>query len=353
MRVALAMMWVAAASGQPAASAEKTAAEVYKNVMVLRETPRGQFLSTMTLISGSLGVPCTYCHTQPFESDSKPAKVAARKMIQMTMDINAKNFGGKSVVTCNTCHQGSVHANGLAGLWNKTPPQIAEFKREEEPARAPASPDEVLPSADQILANYRKAVGGDQATSMHLEGFITSDLTPRPRVIDSYAVFPDRMMFGISFAGVQSKLLIHADHAWGISPQGVQELPLAQARTVMDLLQPVRFISSDAKAEFRGIERIDGRPYYCVVSTTAASVKWLYFDKQSGLLFKIHSEYPTPLGPEPVETIFGEYSDVSGVKMPFSITHSSVTDRTAYRFSKIEMNIAVDPARFDPPPAKQ
>jgi hypothetical protein len=167
------------------------------------------------------------------------------------------------------------------------------------------------------------------------------------------ADFPNRMFFATSLGDVAFNLGINADHAWAISPQGVQDVPIEQARAVTGLLQPVKGVSSDAKNEVTGIEQIDGRPYLRVVSTTAGSMKRLYFDKQSGLLYKVHTEYPTPLGPEPVDTTFEDYADVNGIQMPFSITNLPVTDRVVYRFSKIEMNVAVDPSKFDPPPAKK
>jgi cytochrome c2 len=342
-------------SGQSPSPAGKTAGEAFKNVVILRDTPQPQFLSAMQVISGSLGVQCTYCHAQPFDSDTKPAKVTARNMIKMTLEINAKNFGGKQVVSCNTCHQGSTHAGGSPALWDKTPQQLAEFKRQQQFTAAPANSAaaEVLPTVDQILASYRKAVGGDQAKSLHLEGFVTTDLNSRPRPIDTYAAFPDQLLFGITNAGIQSKLLINADHAWAISPQGVQDMPMEQAHQVMDLFQPVKFISSDATREVTGLEQVDGRPCFRVVSTDARAVNRLYFDQQNGLLHKVRTEYPTPLGPELVETILDDYADVAGIKMPFSIVHSALTDRVVYRFSKIEANVAVDRAKFEPPPAKK
>src|SRR5690348_15739723 len=80
-------------SGQAASPAGKTAAEAYKNVVLLGNTPQVEFLQTMQVISGSLGVACTYCHAQPFDADTKPAKGTARNMIKMTREINARDFG--------------------------------------------------------------------------------------------------------------------------------------------------------------------------------------------------------------------------------------------------------------------
>jgi hypothetical protein len=70
--------------------------------------------------SKALGVECDFCHDVPdMASDKNDKKLVARKMIQMTNDINDKWLKGmkdadKNKVTCATCHQG-----------HETPPKAA------------------------------------------------------------------------------------------------------------------------------------------------------------------------------------------------------------------------------------
>src|SRR5947209_10214935 len=120
-RTAALALGLAALAGM---SGAQTAAETYKNVVVLKDAPANQWGATMALISGSLGVGCTHCHDQALESDAKPAKTTARNMIRMVQEINARSFGGRAVVTCNTCHQGNARPNRIPAIWNKTPEQV-------------------------------------------------------------------------------------------------------------------------------------------------------------------------------------------------------------------------------------
>lgn len=71
----------------------------------------------MNFITQALGVTCGTCHAPRgnFASDEKPEKLTARRMLEMTRDINKQYFpdhkpkAGESVlgrVTCYTCHQG-------------------------------------------------------------------------------------------------------------------------------------------------------------------------------------------------------------------------------------------------------
>src|ERR1700688_942593 len=83
-------------------SADKKASEVFKNVQVLKDIPSDQLVPAMQFITSSLGVQCSYCHVEnAFDKDDKKPKQTARKMMQMMLDIDASNFEGKQIVTCN------------------------------------------------------------------------------------------------------------------------------------------------------------------------------------------------------------------------------------------------------------
>ena len=88
--------------------------------IIPKDTPRPQVIAQMQAIAASLGVACNYCHVQEgrggrndMAADEKPAKKAARGMMLLTRDINAKlpEAVGKSAdastrVGCATCHRG-------------------------------------------------------------------------------------------------------------------------------------------------------------------------------------------------------------------------------------------------------
>jgi len=85
----------------------------FKNLQVLPKTISKEELKTyMKAQSKALGVECDFCHDVPdMASDKNDKKQIARKMIQMTNDVNDKWLKGmkdadKNKVTCATCHQG-------------------------------------------------------------------------------------------------------------------------------------------------------------------------------------------------------------------------------------------------------
>jgi hypothetical protein len=88
--------------------------------IIPKDTPRPQVIQTMQAFTQSLGVACNYCHVQEgrggrndFASDEKAPKKAARGMMLLARDINAKlpEAIGKPAdattrVGCATCHRG-------------------------------------------------------------------------------------------------------------------------------------------------------------------------------------------------------------------------------------------------------
>src|SRR5258706_6861187 len=159
---AVAWLITVAAVGGQAAQPDRPpmGEEVFKNIQVLKGVPVDQFMGTMGFFSSSLGLNCTDCHSDESGgnwqkyADDTPLKRTARRMITMMQAINNDNFGGRQMVTCNTCHRGTSNPNVMPSLT-----QLYATPLPEEPgdpiAQAPRQPP-----ADQILDRYIQLVGG-------------------------------------------------------------------------------------------------------------------------------------------------------------------------------------------------
>lgn len=99
-------------AAQPAADASgPLASQVYQNVQVLNDLSVGEFTRVMLAITEWVAPKdqsCNYCHGDNLAEDSKYQKVVARRMLQMTRDINSKwqTHVAQTGVTCYTCHHG-------------------------------------------------------------------------------------------------------------------------------------------------------------------------------------------------------------------------------------------------------
>jgi photosynthetic reaction center cytochrome c subunit len=111
-----------ALNAAPASLGEPTpggppASSVYKNVQVLNDVGAAEFTRLMVAMTQwvSPDQGCAYCHVvSDMASDELYTKVVARRMLQMTRQINTdwKTHVANTGVTCYTCHRGQpVPAN--------------------------------------------------------------------------------------------------------------------------------------------------------------------------------------------------------------------------------------------------
>ncbi len=101
----------------------------YKNLQVFpKDTTAAVLVNAMKEFTRALGVRCEHCHVGEgndlskfdFVADTKPTKVTARKMAQMTAKLNeaVKDIGDPAVavkISCFTCHRGALKPATAAG----------------------------------------------------------------------------------------------------------------------------------------------------------------------------------------------------------------------------------------------
>jgi hypothetical protein len=348
------------ASGQVSPANEgKTAEQVYKNIKVLTGTPANELNQSMHLMKGATGMDCLYCHIErEWEKDVKPAKDVARAMITMMMDINRKNFGGRQVVTCNTCHNGRPVPAAM--------PVFPVF----EPAEAvkPA-----LPTVDQILAKYVQALGGEPAlrkvTSRAITGtqFIPTGpggTVPTPAAVERNQKAPNLVVTTYRAPTYSISQGFDGTTAWSQDQAGrVTEpvtLDVARAARAADLYEPLNLKRQYAQITIRGVEKVNGRDAYLVVGIPQGDKpESLYFDTQTGLLLRKQTVLPTPIGDSPYQMDFDDYRDTgSGVKFPFVIHMSPSNPRTelapeaTLRVSAVKDNAPIEDSKFAKPAAR-
>lgn len=109
---------------EPADPDSEPAREIYQNVQVLGDLTDAQFIRVMSAITEWVSPEqgCAYCHAEgeDLSSDSLYTKVVARRMLQMTRDINVnwEPHVAQTGVTCYTCHRGQPVP---AAVWYNDP----------------------------------------------------------------------------------------------------------------------------------------------------------------------------------------------------------------------------------------
>ena len=342
-----------------AATPEPLVDQTRKNIQVLKGLPESQIFMLMNAVSQSLGVTCDHCHVRAekltaegsrwaFERDDRPAKLTARRMMQMVLALNQNSFGGKTGVTCYTCHRGSTEVARMIPL--PPPPYVDP----DSPA-ATATPAP-LPPAKQILDKYLSAVGAGAANATTVQRGWIERSAGRNATIEVIARTPDRFIVTLASPADGTTVQTFIGTAgWVRTPKGVRvysasELPSGRQRLATYL--PVKVTARPEQMTVLGIRTIAGRPAYAVaVADEPGVTKTLSFDVESGLLVRSVRAVPTLLGPLSDQAEFEDYRDVDGMKLPFLIRTSDVApyDTATRRFTEGRANPPIDEQLFELP----
>ena len=357
-----------AAQAPPQPPAEK----VFKNIQVLKGVPVDEFLGSMGFISNALAVNCTYCHLgeggggwDEYAKDN-PKKLMARTMIVMVNTINKTHFGGRKVVTCVTCHNGSnvpATIRKLDAVYNTpTTDEPAAITRQ-----APGSP-----SAEQVLDKYIAAIGGAdrlaKLTSWTAKGTYIGYAEAQTVPLEIYARAPGQLTRIIRTFNGLSTTVFDGRNAWTSTPEAETPIPLRQLSG--SELDGARL---DAQLGFPGnIKQFltgwqgsvpsvlgDDKDLYVIQGNSPGGLPVkLYFDAESGLLVRQIRYTEAFLGRNMQQIDYDDYRDVGGVKMPFKWTLAWQSGQGRYELTDVQPNTAIDAARFAQPappaaPARQ
>lgn len=354
---------VSQAAGQAAPQDKPLMSEQYfKNIQLLRGIPIDEFLDTMGMFSAATGMNCVDCHVAesdgnwPKYAEDNDYKRTTRMMIVMMNTLNQSYFGGRRVLTCYSCHNGGRRPRTLPNL-------VTQYA-----VAPPSEPDEIdkpfpnAPSPDQVLDKYIQAVGGAQraasltsvvgkGTYRNFDDFDTSPVdliakSPNQRVEIRHTAYGD---FTTTYDG---------RNAWQSAPVEFKPIPvlalsggeLEGASVDARLLFPGKLKQAFNNWVSGPITVIDDHDVQIVQGNSAPGfpVK-LYFDVDSGLLLRSVRYSDSPVGRVPVQIDYSDYRDVSGLKMPFKWISTWTDGRTVFELSSIQINTAVDAARFAKP----
>jgi outer membrane lipoprotein-sorting protein len=323
---------------------EKTAEQVYKNIVIFKGVPASRLMQGMERISQFLGVECNHCHVpNEFEKDDKPAKQTARKMFQMVRTINTTLNTNR--VTCYTCHRGRLKPESMPPL-----PANAQPKPEITESTAP-------PSVDQIIERYLKALGGRAAlesvkTRIMKGSLVTQGGSSAP--LEVWEKAPNKSF--TTFSPPMGTTLMGFDgttgwtQAPGLPLRDLSGMELEWRRFESDFYKELRIKERYPILRVLGTEKLGDRNTYVIEATPAGrEPEILYFDIQDNLLVRQDITVPSPQGKGMIQVFFEDYRSVVGIKLPFTIRRSRPGFTWTYKFDEIRLNGSIDDAKFSKP----
>ncbi|MBO0720163.1 MAG: c-type cytochrome [Blastocatellia bacterium] len=333
------------AGNQPA---EQTMEQRYKNIQVLKGLPASQMRPMMNYISASLGVGCAFCHVRngdrmEFEKDDVTHKNIARRMIQMTMDINKNSFQGRTQVSCYTCHRGNEHTMSVPPL-----PRV--------PLTGAPSSNEERPTPQQILAKYAEAVGSKDAIEKIKTSVIKGvSVAANGQSFPLEILFesPDKYFLNVSLPQGASVQKLNGASGWiknAREDRAMDDVDIKRAKSLAWSLEPLQLKEPYPQMmNFGGTEKIDGRDTQIVRFALPDKRRAVfYFDKETGLLTRRVLLTDILIGLDSEQTDYSDYSDVDGVKIAHTIRTSYLDNlySSTRKFTEIKYNAPVDESQF-------
>ncbi len=355
--------WVltVAVAGQQAQQAPM-AENVFKNVQILKGIPVDRFMGTMGFFSASLGLNCTDCHVAESGgdwaryADDTALKRTARRMMLMVNSINQMNFGGRQVVTCNTCHRGTNRPNvmpSLALLYSSPPPvEPGELFRQADGQ----------PPADQILERYLQALGGPDRLST-LASFVASGTymgydDPGKSALEIFANAQGQRTTIVHGRAGETTTTLNGRNGWIAGPLSERPVPLVAltgqeldgVKLEAEVFFPARIRQALANWRVGFPTSIDGHEVNAVQGSTAGGgTATLCFDDKTSLLVRMVRFVESPVGRLVTQVDYSDYRDVAGVKIPFRWTVTWLDGRSRYELSTVQPNVRIDAAKFATP----
>jgi photosynthetic reaction center cytochrome c subunit len=360
----LAAAWAAGQAGPE--QKPPVAEEVFKNVQILKGIPVDEFMATMGFFAAATGLNCTDCHVDESGgnwakyADDNALKQTTRRMMRMVASLNQTSFGGRQVVTCNTCHRGNRKPNvmpSLALLYGTPPPD----EPGEPFAQAPGQP-----AAEQILDQYVQAIGGAQRVA-GLGSFVAKGLyrgfdDQDKSALEIFAKAPAQRTAIVHTLSGNSTTTYDGRTGWIAAPETEKPVPLLAitgqeldgVKLEAELLFPARIKQALGKWRVGPPATIDDREVRTVQGTTeAGATATLCFDAQSGLLVRLVRFSESPVGRIVTQVDYADYRDVAGVKMPFRWTVSWLNGRSTFELSEVQPNVPIDAAKFGTPAVRK
>jgi hypothetical protein len=222
-------------------------------------------------------------------------------------------------------------------------------------------------TADDIIAKYIKAVGGIEK----IQAIMSLRRTGRFNAGGGFEAIvaqenrrPNLVREEFSLQGMTAINAYDGKAGWKIDPfqgkkdaESLSEDELHGILLDADFDEPlINYQQKGNRVEFVGMDQIEGTDVYKLkVSLPNGDVRHYYMDTDSYVPIRMEERRLIRGSESEFETTLGDYKEVNGWFMPFSIESGPKgQDKSTVTYEKIEANVPLDDRRFERPvaPAK-
>lgn len=214
-------------------------------------------------------------------------------------------------------------------------------------------------TADAVLDRYVQALGGSAAiekiSTRVVKGSYEIGGVPAKGELEVYSKAPNMTAITVTMPGLGVlRQGYDGQTGWKHDPAfGLRELKgseLAALKFDAEFNRELKLKQMLRQLEVKGAEKVAGRDAHVLVGAVdgLGPVK-LYFDKQSGLLSRMDAAREDPTGRVAYEVYYGDYREVDGVKIPFSMRSQTSDFADEIKLTAVRHNEAVEDSKFKKP----
>jgi len=227
-------------------------------------------------------------------------------------------------------------------------------------AAAPAIvTDASLPSLDTVLQKYVDAIGGKDAlgklTTRVIKGKVDLIGVSRGGQMEGYMKAPNKSLTVLNLQAVGvTKEGFDGRSGWYTSKKlGTRDLKgpeLAALTADADFYRDLKIKELYPTTKLLGKTKSGFRELYVVQAVPRdGAAEYFYFDVETGLLFRRDTTRHTAEGMARAEMYFGDWREVDGIRLPFSITQTTGQTTLAFTIEEVKHNVPVEEAVFRHP----
>ncbi len=216
------------------------------------------------------------------------------------------------------------------------------------------------PTADDIIARYIKTVGGaatiQAIASLRRIGKFTGD-DGFEAVVVQESTRPNKVRQEFSLQGMTAVNAYDGASGWKIDPfegkKDAESLSEEEMRSITedsDFDEPlINYRQKGNKVELVGMDQVEGTDVFKLkVTLRSGDTRYYYMDADSYVPIKYETKRMIRGTPQESETTLGDYKQVSGWFLPFSLEtrEKGSSGSRKITFDKIEVNVPIDTARY-------
>jgi hypothetical protein len=216
-----------------------------------------------------------------------------------------------------------------------------------------------LPSVQQILDRYVKAIGGKKnfmkSTALVQRGSFELVSPEAKGDFEMYSKAPNKVLTVINLNGMWVfKDGFNGVEGWSETPDNeVRQklgLELADVKRQAEFYWCVKLSELFPTMTLKGTVKVGERDAYLIEAMPAnGNPEKMYFDLETSLLIRKDSVAERPQGRLLVEGYLENYREVDGINRPFTIRLSSPSFNAVFQYKESKINIPIEDVMFDPP----